>query len=85
MTIIGFEKLTDGTKNLLVFDPMFHDSSKVVKLVGGPVHSKHPGDLLKAYRRGNKYLKRYNEFELLKYAALFSSSQCKSETNTVVD
>ncbi|KAF5879623.1 putative peptidase family c78 protein [Botrytis fragariae] len=68
MTIIGFEKLTDGTKNLLVFDPMFHDSSKVVKLVGGPARSKHPSDLLKAYRRGNKYLKRYNEFELLKLA-----------------
>lgn len=85
MTIIGFEKLTDGTKNLLVFDPMFHDSSKVVKLVGGPVRTKHPGDLLKAYRRGNKYLKRYNEFELLKYVALFSSSQCKPDTNIVVD
>ncbi|KAJ8064515.1 hypothetical protein OCU04_006847 [Sclerotinia nivalis] len=67
MTIIGFEKQIDGTKNLLVFDPMFHDASKVVKFVGGTVHHKHPGDLLKAYRRGNKYLKRYNEFELLKY------------------
>ncbi|KAI9646951.1 hypothetical protein NHQ30_004951 [Ciborinia camelliae] len=66
MTIIGYEKQTDGNKNLLVFDPMFHDANKVVKLVGGPVHHKNPGDLLKAYRRGNKYLKRYNEFELLK-------------------
>ncbi|ESZ99444.1 hypothetical protein SBOR_0206 [Sclerotinia borealis F-4128] len=66
MTIIGFEKQTDGTKNILVFDPMFHDASKVVKFVDGPVRHKHPGDLLKAYRRGNKYLKRYNEFELLK-------------------
>ncbi|QSZ34841.1 hypothetical protein DSL72_007700 [Monilinia vaccinii-corymbosi] len=67
MTIIGFEKQTDGTENLLVFDPMFHDANKVIKLVGSaPVRHRHPGDLLKAYRRGNKYLRRYNEFELLK-------------------
>ncbi|RAL60179.1 hypothetical protein DID88_000803 [Monilinia fructigena] len=67
MTIIGYEKQIDGTENLLVFDPMFHDANKVIKLVGStPVRHRHPGDLLKAYRRGNKYLKRYNEFELLK-------------------
>lgn len=68
MTIIGYEKQIDGTENLLVFDPMFHDANKVIKLVdSAPVRHRHPGDLLKAYRRGNKYLKRYNEFELLKY------------------
>ncbi|KAG4034044.1 hypothetical protein MFRU_003g00220 [Monilinia fructicola] len=67
MTIIGYEKQIDGTENLLVFDPMFHDANKVIKLVdSAPVRHRHPGDLLKAYRRGNKYLKRYNEFELLK-------------------
>ncbi|KAA8572890.1 hypothetical protein EYC84_003453 [Monilinia fructicola] len=69
MTIIGYEKQIDGTENLLVFDPMFHDANKVIKLVdSAPVRHRHPGDLLKAYRRGNKYLKRYNEFELLNTA-----------------
>jgi hypothetical protein len=66
MTIVGFEKQTDGTRNLIVFDPMFHDASNIIKLIGRTFVHKDPEDLLKAYRRGNKYLKKYNEFELLK-------------------
>jgi hypothetical protein len=66
MTIVGFEKKTDGTRNLIVFDPMFHDASNIIKLIGRTFVHKDPEDLLKAYRRGNKYLKKYNEFELLK-------------------
>jgi hypothetical protein len=66
MTIVGFEKQTDGTRNLIVFDPMFHDASNIIKLIGRTFVHKDPEDLLRAYRRGNKYLKRYNEFELLK-------------------
>ena len=66
MTIVGFEKKTDGTRNLIVFDPMFHDASNIIKLIGRTFVLKDPEDLLKAYRRGNKYLKKYNEFELLK-------------------
>jgi hypothetical protein len=66
MTIVGFEKKTDGTRNLIVFDPMFHDASNIIKLIGRTFVHKDPEDLLKAYRRGNRYLKKYNEFELLK-------------------
>ncbi|TAQ90391.1 hypothetical protein B7494_g1284 [Chlorociboria aeruginascens] len=66
LTIIGFEKKTDGTKNVIVFDPMFHDATSVTKYVGQTFTHKAPADLLKAYRRGVKYLRRYKEFELLK-------------------
>jgi hypothetical protein len=66
MTIVGFEKKIDGTRNLIVFDPMFHDASNIIKLIGRTFVHKDPEDLLKAYRRGNRYLKKYNEFELLK-------------------
>ena len=67
MTIVGFEKRRDGSKNLIVFDPMFHDAVNVSKFVGQDVVAcKNPGDLLKAYRRDGKYLRRYSEFELLK-------------------
>jgi hypothetical protein len=66
MTIVGFEKKTDGTRNLIVFDPRFHDASNIIKLIGRTFVHKDPEDLLKAYRRGNRYLKKYNEFELLK-------------------
>jgi len=66
MTIIGLEKRTDGSRNLIVFDPMFHDASNVLKLVGTSFTHKAPADLLTAYRRGVKYLRKYNEFEILK-------------------
>ncbi len=66
MTIIGFEKQKDGSRNLIVFDPMFHDAENVVKLVGTSFTHKYPGSILKAYRRGSKYLRKHNEFELLK-------------------
>jgi hypothetical protein len=69
LTIIGFEKKIDGTKNLLVFDPMFHDPSDVTKLVGQDCSPKYPGDLLRAYRRNVGYLRRYKEFEILRYAS----------------
>lgn len=66
MTIIGFERKKDGSKNLLVFDPMFHDSAAVTKYIGRTFTGKAPADLLRAYRRGVKYLRKYREFETLR-------------------
>jgi len=66
MTIVGFEQKRDGSKNLIVFDPMFHDASHVTRLVGQKFTHKDPEGILKAYRRGAKYLRKYNEFELLR-------------------
>jgi zinc finger-containing ubiquitin peptidase 1 len=67
MTIIGFERKVDGSKNIIVFDPMFHDSSSITQLIDRKRFTvKQPADALRAYRRGVKYLKKYNEFELLK-------------------
>lgn len=66
MTIVGMERKIDGSANLIVFDPMFHDASNVTKLVGQVFKHKDPEGVLKAYRRGFKYLGNYREFELLK-------------------
>jgi len=66
MTIVGIERRQDGSKSLLVFDPMFHDASEVMKLVDQTFTHKAPEAVLKAYRRNLKYLSQYNEFELLK-------------------
>ena len=66
MTIIGFERKVDGSKNIIVFDPMFHDATNITKLIGVKFRHNKPQDVLRAYRRGVKYLKKYNEFELLK-------------------
>lgn len=67
LTIIGFEKHKDGHVNLLVFDPSYRDSSIIRELVGTTF--KHPkskiNSALEPYRRGIKYLRKYNEFEVL--------------------
>ncbi|RGP65047.1 transcription factor [Fusarium sporotrichioides] len=67
LTIIGFEKQMDGHTNLLVFDPSFHDSTKIRNLVGKTVRLKPSSidGLLKPYRRGSHYFRKYNEYEVL--------------------
>jgi len=67
MTIIGMERESDGARNLLVFDPSFKDASGITKLVGRKF-PKHPNPYgaLQSYRRGNRYLKKYREFEVLR-------------------
>lgn len=66
MTIVGIEKQTDGKINLLVFDPMFRDSSVITQRMGTSFVYQHADHALNAYRRGHKYLKRYREFEVLR-------------------
>lgn len=66
LTIIGFERLRNGAKQLLVFDPSFHDSSYMLRLVGKTFVHPTPDLALKQYRRGNRYLKAYREFEILR-------------------
>jgi hypothetical protein len=67
MTIVGLERMTNGDLNLLVFDPMFHDAPSITKLVGSSFRAKSAESALKPYRRGNKYLRKYREFEVLRY------------------
>jgi hypothetical protein len=73
LTIIGFEKLKNGDRNLLVFDPSFRDSSDILSLSTWPdfVHPK-PDLALKPYRRGSRYLRMYHQFELLTLVAMDS-------------
>ena len=52
--------------NLLVLDPMFKTAPSVARLVGRDIYSTSPEKLLKAYRRGDSYLGKYNSFEILK-------------------
>lgn len=66
MTIVGFEKRRNGTRNLLVFDPMFKPSPGIQRLIGTDFKAAGPERLLKAYRRGETYLGRYKNFELLR-------------------
>ena len=73
MTIIGIERQKTGHVNVLVFDPMFHDAAPISKLVDKNFKEKNPDKLLKPYRRGNHYLKKFREFELLRYVLALCS------------
>ena len=71
MTIVGLEIKKSGMVNLVVFDPMFNPSPGIKKLVGSSsFRASNPERLLRAHRRGESYLSRYRDFELLKYLYL---------------
>lgn len=65
LTIIGFEVRKNGSCNLLVFDPMFKPSPGIYRLIGTQFSVRNPEKLLKAYRRGDPYLK-YSSYEILR-------------------
>lgn len=67
LCIVGLEIRKNGNMNLLVFDPMFKTAPGISRLVGAKFHAPQPDKLLKAYRRGDTYLGKYNSFEILKY------------------
>lgn len=69
MTIVGAEQRMDGSVNLVVFDPMFNPSAALKKLAMANTTSfrcPEPDKLMKAHRRGEKYLEKYKQFELLR-------------------
>ncbi|GAD95818.1 hypothetical protein CPC735_028710 [Paecilomyces variotii No. 5] len=71
LTIIGFEVREDGSANLLVFDPMFRTSPAIEKLIGTTVRpSTNPARLMRAYRRGTSYLRKFKAFEMLKLSPM---------------
>ena len=75
LTIVGFESRTDGSSNLLVFDPTF-DVSFFLKhyLKSDPECRKlrfiRPKVMLGPFRRGSRALRRFKAFETLSLAAV---------------
>lgn len=64
-TIIGLERLRDGSRNLLVLDSSFATSKPMHRLTEGRLAQAIVGDLLKPYRRSDRSLSRWDEFEIL--------------------
>lgn len=71
MTIVGLERRSDGYRNLLVFDPSFETSRGMQRLLAGRGSGYTDGRdrdvLLKAYRRSDLSLSRWEEFEIIVY------------------
>lgn len=67
LTIVGLERRMDGSVDLLIFDPVFRDSPSITKYIGrSSFRHPSPDNALNLYRRGNRYLRKYHEFEVLR-------------------
>jgi hypothetical protein len=68
ISVIGFERHLNGSCNLVVFDPMYHTSPAMHKLLGRKnIRTARP-EVLHAYRRGVGKLRKYAAYEILMYA-----------------
>lgn len=67
LTIVGLEIMRDGTRNLLVFDPMHQAPMLMKEMVdAGPRRIVGPNHkLLSSYRRTQHRLQNYADFETL--------------------
>ncbi|KAK5166339.1 uncharacterized protein LTR77_008600 [Saxophila tyrrhenica] len=64
-TIVGLERKDDGSRNLLVFDPSYATSAAVGRLLAGRNAWAGHDAVLKAYRRSDMSLSRWDEFEII--------------------
>ncbi|EKG15893.1 Peptidase C78 ubiquitin fold modifier-specific peptidase 1/ 2 [Macrophomina phaseolina MS6] len=69
VTIVGYEQRKDGARNLLVFDPMFRTSPGMAKILGRRDLRTPRPEVMQAYRRGGRQLKRHRDYELLALTA----------------
>lgn len=59
----------DGSSSLLVFDPMFHTSPGMSKILRRRDLRTPRPEVLQAYRRDDRQLKRHGDYELISLAA----------------
>ncbi|CZT21729.1 uncharacterized protein RCC_07594 [Ramularia collo-cygni] len=65
LTIIGLERLVDGSRNLLMFDSSFATSSSMKSLTAQRQAHTSPESLLRPYRKSDLSLTRWKEFEII--------------------
>jgi hypothetical protein len=69
LTIIGFERRKDGSCSLMTFDPMFHTSPNMHRLIGRKnIRTSRP-EVMHAYRKTARQLRRHAAFEILMLTA----------------
>lgn len=65
ITIVGFERRRDGSCNLMIFDPMYSTSPAMHRLIGRKSIRTPRPEVLYAYRRIGKQLRKHASFEVL--------------------
>ncbi len=66
MTIIGLEIRTNGSRNLLVFDPAYQPSIAMKYFLSENPQMPHPGWILGRYRPAARQLRKLERFETLR-------------------
>jgi len=86
MVVVGLERKKNGSRNLMVFDSSFATSTPMKKSINGQPTRASPDTMLKAYRRSETTLMRWEEFEVLMpqiYGSWSSHSQVNKESEMV--
>lgn len=66
LTIVGIERTKSGKRRLLTFDPAWRPPSAITKqLPDSECSGWHARWVLRQYRKSERYLKRYTQFETL--------------------
>ena len=67
LTIVGFERRIDGSRNLVVLDPLYTTNRAMARLIEvGPRKVRRAKmEFMEIYRRGSRSLRRHTEFEIL--------------------
>jgi zinc finger-containing ubiquitin peptidase 1 len=68
LTVVGIEWREDGTRNLIVFDPLFRTPDGMLRLLDKRMSSSSMNgrllhDVMRIYRRKVQYLAKYDGFE----------------------
>jgi hypothetical protein len=74
ITIVGFERHRNGSCNLVVFDPMYSTSPAMHKLLGRKNIQTARPEVLHAYRRGARQLRKHAMFEILMYVVMLENA-----------
>ncbi|PVI02794.1 DUF1671-domain-containing protein, partial [Periconia macrospinosa] len=69
ITVVGFERRHDGSRNLMVFDPMYSTSPAMHRLIGRKNIKTARPEVMWNYRRVAKQLKKHAAFEILLLSA----------------
>lgn len=65
LTIVGIERLVDGSRNLLMFDSSFAVSAPMKRLTTQRQVHTSSESLLRPYRKSDLSLTRWDEFEII--------------------
>jgi hypothetical protein len=79
LTIVGVEKMKDGKRNLLVFDPMYQVPAAMLAYIEKGRARETNAKLLRLYRRSQNRLYNYADFEATTYVSRYVCAEASTD------